>query len=85
MISVKHAGGGWKERDFSSFDTVYHVAGIAHSDTRKVSAEEQEKYYAVNTGLTLDVAKKAKKDGVRQFIFMSSAIVYGESAPVGRR
>lgn len=76
-------GGYWKDWDFSSFDAVYHVAGIAHSDTRKVSAEEQGKYYAINTELTLDVAKKAKEDGVRQFIFMSSAIVYGESSPVG--
>lgn len=78
-------GGYWKELDFSSYDTVYHVAGIAHSDTRKASAEERDLYYSVNTDLTLDVAKKAKKDGVRQFIFMSSVIVYGESAHIGRK
>ena len=27
---------------------------------------------------------KAKKSGVKQFIFMSSAIVYGDSAPIGK-
>ena len=27
---------------------------------------------------------KAKKSGVKQFIFMSSAIVYGNSAPIGK-
>lgn len=70
----------WKEQDFGSYDTVYHVAGIAHSDTKMASAEEQDLYYSVNTDLTLDVAKKAKEDGVRQFIFMSSIIVYGEES-----
>ena len=78
------AGGYWKERDFGSYDAVYHVAGIAHSDAVRMAGEEKALYYAVNTDLTLDVAKKAKEDGVRQFIFMSSIIVYGDMAnPVG--
>ena len=41
-------------------------------------------YYAVNTDLTVETAKKAKADGVKQFIFMSSAIVYGNSGPIGK-
>ena len=67
--------------------------GIAHADVGNVSEEVKEKYYAVNTDLTLEIAKKAKetaekrsKDGVEkktQFIFMSSAIIYGDSAPYG--
>ena len=69
--------GTWREMDFSRFDCVYHVAGLAHSDTRAVTAEEKQKYYAVNTDLTAEIAQKAKADGVKQFIFMSSAIVYG--------
>jgi UDP-glucose 4-epimerase len=32
----------------------------------------------------VETAKKAKAEGVKQFIFMSSAIVYGESAPIGK-
>lgn len=75
---------GWQEHSFSEYDTVYHVAGIAHSDTRKASAKEQALYYSVNTDLAIECAKKAKKDGVRQFIFMSSIIVYGDSAPIGK-
>lgn len=75
--------GEWKELDFSQFDVVYHVAGLAHSDVGKVSEEIKRKYYAVNTDLAIDVAKKAKSEGVKQFIFMSSAIVYGDSAPIG--
>lgn len=77
--------GSWRERDFSQYDVVYHVAGIAHSDSGKISLERAKLYYAVNTDLTVEVAKKAKADGVKQFIFMSSAIVYGESAPIGKR
>ena len=74
---------GWRDYDFSSYDTVYHVAGIAHADVGKVTEEEREKYYAVNTDLAIEVAGKAKESGVHQFIFMSSMIVYGDSAPIG--
>ncbi len=77
--------GSWREKDFSCYDAVFHVAGLAHADTGKVSKERQAFYYAINTDLTVETAKKAKKDGVKQFIFMSSAIVYGESAPIGKR
>ena len=76
--------GSWREKRFSGYDAVFHVAGIAHSDSGKISAEKEKLYYAVNTDLTVETAKKAKADGVRQFIFMSSAIVYGDSAPIGK-
>lgn len=66
----------WAEKDFSSYDVVFHVAGIAH-----VSADSkmETSYYRVNKELTIKVAKKAKVEGVKQFIFMSSIIVYGDS------
>lgn len=76
--------GSWRERDFSEYDVVYHVAGIAHSDNGKISKEKEKLYYSVNTDLTIETAKKAKAEGVKQFIFMSSAIVYGNSAPLGK-
>ncbi|WP_315969461.1 NAD-dependent epimerase/dehydratase family protein [Oceanobacillus massiliensis] len=66
----------WKEKNFSSYDVILHVAGIAHvsSDPNK-----EELYYKVNRDLTVEVAKKAKIEGAKQFIFMSSIIVYGDS------
>ncbi len=69
----------WKKKDFSEFDVVFHVAGIAH-----VSSDPKMEvlYYKVNRDLTIEIAKKAKEEGVKQFIFMSSAIVYGNSAPI---
>lgn len=82
--TVDMIDGTWKEKDFSSYDVVFHVAGIAHSDNGKISAEKEKLYYKVNTDLTVETAKKARADGVGQFIFMSSAIVYGESAPIGK-
>lgn len=73
----------WKKKDFSDYDAIFHVAGIAHADVGKVSEEEKKKYYAVNTDLAIETAKKAKAEGVKQFIFMSSMIIYGDSAPYG--
>lgn len=82
--TVDMIDGTWREKDFGGYDAVFHVAGIAHSDNGKISAEKEKLYYAVNTDLTVETAKKAKADGAKQFIFMSSAIVYGESAPIGK-
>ncbi len=76
--------GSWREKDFSGYDSIFHVAGIAHSDNGKINDEKAKLYYAVNTDLTIETAKKAKAEGVKQFIFMSSAIVYGNSAPIGK-
>lgn len=74
----------WRDRKFSDYDIVYHVAGIAHADVGNVDDAIKEKYYAVNTDLAVEVCEKAKAEGVKEFIFMSSMIVYGDSAPYGK-
>lgn len=74
----------WREKDFSEYDIVYHVAGIAHADVGNVDEAAKAKYYAVNTDLAVEVCEKAKAEGVKEFVFMSSMIVYGESAPYGK-
>ncbi len=74
----------WKEKDFSGYDTVFHVAGIAHSDNGKISEERKVLYYAVNTDLAEAVAIKAKNDGVEQFVFLSSMSIFGESLPMNK-
>ncbi len=66
----------WKKHDFSEYDSVLHVAGIAHVST---DPKMEELYYKVNRDLTIEVAKKAKLEGVSQFVFMSSIIVYGDA------
>ena len=82
--TVDMIDGSWREKSFATYDSVFHVAGIAHSDNGKISVEKEKLYYTVNTDLTVETAKKAKAEGVKQFVFMSSAIVYGESAPIGK-
>ncbi|MGF3105742.1 NAD-dependent epimerase/dehydratase family protein [Rossellomorea sp. DUT-2] len=67
----------WKEEDFSVYDVVLHVAGIAHVST---DPKMEDIYYKVNRDLTIETAEKAKAEGVKQFIFMSSIIVYGDSS-----
>ena len=82
--TIDMVDGGWRMSSFSEHDVVYHVAGIAHSDTEKVNDEQRSYYYKINTDLAIEVAQKAKANGVKQFIFMSSAIVYGDSAPISK-
>ena len=75
----------WRDYDFSVYDSVFHVAGIAHADVGDVDEETERKYYLVNTQLAIETAKKAQKSGVKQFVFMSSMIVYGDAAPYGKK
>lgn len=76
IASVDMRDEQWKEYDFSKIDAVFHVAGIAH-----VSADQrlESLYYKVNRDLAIETAKHAKASGVKQFIFMSSIIVYGST------
>lgn len=64
----------WKKEDFSGYDVVFHVAGIAHI---KEAKENQDLYYKVNRDLAYETALKAKENGVKQFLFLSSMSVYG--------
>ena len=73
-LNVK--GEEWKSHDFSKYDVVFHVAGIAHVST---DPKREDLYNKVIGDLTIEIAKKAKKEGIKQFIFMSSIIIYGDS------
>jgi len=64
----------WKKKDFSEYDVVFHVAGVAHI---KETKENAVFYFKVNRDLAYETAQKAKDDGVKQFIFLSSMSVYG--------
>ena len=72
--TVDMVDGTWREKSFSGYDVVFHVAGIAH-----VSADPSKEslYMSVNRDLAIETAKKAKEDGVGQFVYMSSMIIYG--------
>jgi len=78
-------GDGWEQTSFAGYDTIFHTVGIAHADIGHVTEEEKNRYYEINCELAVKTAQKARREGVRQFIYMSSVIVYGDSAPVGRQ
>jgi len=73
-VNVVDSHEGWKTISFSGYDAVLFAAGIAH---RKQTVENKKLYFDVNRDLALAVADKAKSDGARQFIYLSSMAVYG--------
>ena len=62
----------WKEKSFEGYDVVFHVAAIVH-----VKENDIDQYYRVNRDLALEIAYKAKQEGVKQFVFLSTMGVYG--------
>lgn len=60
--------------ELHDIDTIVHAAAIVH---KKESAQSEKIYQRVNTDLTVDLAKSAKKQGVKHFIFISTMAVYG--------
>ncbi len=81
-ISLKKDG--WEKESWTGYDAVLHVAGLAHVDVTHADEETRQRYYHINRDQAGQAAKKAKDDGVRQFIYLSSIIVYGDSAPIGK-
>jgi len=73
---VNSRNGAWREIDFRGFDSVLHCAGIAHVKQKK---KMEPLYYAINCDLAVDVVLKAKADGVRHFLFLSTMAVYSTS------
>ncbi len=81
LEAVDSRDGKWAYADFHGFDAVFNVSGLAHASARKGS---EKQYYAVNGQLPIDVATKAKTEGVKIFVQMSSQIVYGDMSGLGQ-
>lgn len=73
--TVETRNNQWKNVDFSCSEAVFHVAGLAH---QKITDENRDLYYSVNCDLAVEIAKKAKNAGVKQFVFLSSMSVYSD-------
>lgn len=82
--TVSQRDSQWEEHDLRGYDAVFQASGIAHADTGAVSRERQALYYQVNCDLAVRTAQKAQAAGVGLFIYPSSVIVYGDSAPYGK-
>ena len=84
LETVDMIGDEWREFSFCGYDAVLHVAGLVHQPQTKNDPAQAEAYDRVNHLLAVETAKKAKAEGVGQFLFLSSASVYGLDAPVGK-
>lgn len=60
--------------DMSKYEVVVHLAALVH----QMNGADAVMYEQINAIRTLELALKAKHDGVKQFIFISTVKVYGE-------
>lgn len=63
----------WKSYDYSCYDSIVHVAGIVH----RPDCKDWELYRSVNAEMPVEIAKMAKANGVKQYVFFSTMGVYG--------
>lgn len=71
---VSASNGEWKEKGFEGYHTVIFLAGKVH---QKETEDNKKEYDEINYKLAVSVARKAKNASVKQFIYMSTAAVYG--------
>lgn len=71
---VSGSNGEWENECFSNYDVVLHLSAIVH---QKEKPELIDEYYNINHIMAVDIATKARRSGVKQFIYMSTAAVYG--------
>jgi len=70
-------------RDYNEIESVireYKIDGIVHTAALKAVGESMEKpdeYFQVNLDSTKELIEIAKRNGVKRFIFSSTAAVYG--------
>lgn len=63
-----------KKLNLQKIDTVIHLSALVH----QMGGASAEAYNNVNVEQTINLAQKAKENGVKHFIFMSTVKVYGE-------
>jgi nucleoside-diphosphate-sugar epimerase len=63
---------------FNNIDVVLHCAALVHQGKENCFQE----YYNANVKYPVNLAKEAKKNGVKQFVFISTVAVYGEGKSI---
>ncbi|MGE6368785.1 NAD-dependent epimerase/dehydratase family protein [Planococcus kocurii] len=71
LISLRDEEAKW---NLHNTDVFIHTSALVHKKEAKFSIED---YYKVNTDLTIELAKEAKVNGIKQFVFISSMSVFG--------
>lgn len=72
----------WKQMNFGQYEVILNVAAIVHKDSKTI---DPALYYKVNRDLAVTLAKKAKEEGVKQFVHMSTMAVYGLEGKIGKK
>lgn len=78
-ISVRNSL--WRNQSFKDYDVVIHTAALVHNNEPNASFSQ---YMWINTNLSKEIALKAQREGVKQFIFMSTMAVFGRDGQVGK-
>lgn len=76
ICKVSASNSEWVKKSFNGYDVVVMLAAIVHCKEKKYM---ENLYTEVNCELPIAVAEKAKKSGVKQFLFFSTAAVYGSA------
>lgn len=63
--------------NYQGYDAILHLVAIVH----QTKAIPEEEYFHVNRDLAVRTAMAAKAAGVKQFVFLSTVKVYGDSQP----
>lgn len=71
----------WKSKPLQGYDSIVYCAALVH---QKKKSHTYEEYIKINTQLPAAVAEKAKAEGVKQFLFLSTMAVYGLEGQLGR-
>lgn len=72
----------WEKVDFSKYDVVFNTSGLCHANAKKGSEDE---YYTINGMMPVEIAEKAKSESVKQYISISSMIIYGDMSLIGEK
>jgi UDP-glucose 4-epimerase len=78
IINFSFQNNNLNDFDLLDIDVVIHLSALVH----QMNGASKEEYFKINVENTFLLAQKAKKSGVRHFIFMSTVKVYGEENEV---
>ena len=65
------------EFSLDGYEVVINVVGIAHV---KITPDMEPLFYKINTDYAVDLCRLAKKAGVKQYIYMSSMNLFGDTS-----
>ena len=76
IITFSFLNDNFANLDLSNIDVVIHCSALVH----QMKGASWEQYEKININQTIQLADKAKKSGVKHFIFLSTIKVYGEES-----